>query len=198
MSALPAGVQVWVRSVHDVAADPNLLDAAELAQWAAFTSAVAADSYLAGHCLLRQALAATFGMAAGAWTFSRACRDCARPHGRPLVTSRADTWVSLSRTTSHVAVAVGTRAPVGIDIERRDRFDDPAQATTWTRKEAALKAIGLGLRIDPHVVPTPVPGVFAPVAPGYPPVRVVDLALADGSLAGSLGVLSAGAAAAPG
>ncbi|TFD82537.1 4'-phosphopantetheinyl transferase family protein [Cryobacterium fucosi] len=91
--------------------------------------------------------------------------------------------VSLSRAGSRVAVALSFAGPVGIDIESVDAvaragFDDVAfnqvelaalaevpaegadraRATIWTGKEAALKAIGVGLRVDPRALTVSLPG----------------------------------------
>ena len=74
--------------------------------------------------------------------------------------------VSLSRTPGLVAAAVSTAGPVGVDVEvagsaRFPGFEDvaahPEEHTgeptrTWVRKEAALKATGWGLALDPRKV----------------------------------------------
>ena len=90
--------------------------------------------------------------------------------------------VSLSRAGATVAVALSFAGPVGIDIESvaavgRAGFDDVAfspvelaalselpaghadrtRAETWTAKEAALKAVGVGLRVDPRVLTVRLP-----------------------------------------
>jgi 4'-phosphopantetheinyl transferase len=110
--------------------------------------------------------------------------------------------VSLSRTRDLVAVAVSTDAPVGVDVERvadtrfegfdavathpteqtRD-LDDRARAVSWVRKEAALKALGVGLRVDPSSFVTPRDGVLAEVVPGMPWVTVVDVDAPTGCVA---------------
>ena len=104
--------------------------------------------------------------------------------------------VSLSRTRDLVAVAVSTDAPVGVDVERvadtgfegfdavathpteqtRD-LDDRARAVSWVREEAALKALGTGLLVDPGRLRTPQPGHPEVLTPGRPAVSVVDLHL---------------------
>ncbi len=90
--------------------------------------------------------------------------------------------VSLSRAGSSVAVALSFSGPVGIDIESVDAvvragFDDVAfnpvelaalaelsvvdagraRTAIWTGKEAALKAIGVGLRADPRTLTVRLP-----------------------------------------
>ena len=74
--------------------------------------------------------------------------------------------VSLSRTSGLVVAAVSTAGPVGVDVEvagsarfpgfeevaghPEERVVDPT--STWVRKEAALKATGWGLALDPRQV----------------------------------------------
>ncbi|HWJ85083.1 MAG TPA: 4'-phosphopantetheinyl transferase superfamily protein [Cellulomonas sp.] len=87
-------------------------------------------------------------------------------HGAPTT---AGVHLSITRAPGLVAVAVSTTGPVGIDVERRTDqvfagFDDVVLAPTeraddaedrlrtWVRKEAVLKACGLGLTVDPRLV----------------------------------------------
>ncbi len=90
--------------------------------------------------------------------------------------------VSLSRAGASVAVGLSFVGSVGIDIESveavsRAGFDDvafnpaelaalggvarndaaTARAGIWSAKEAALKAIGVGLRVDPRALSVSVP-----------------------------------------
>ncbi|WP_436698795.1 4'-phosphopantetheinyl transferase family protein [Nocardioides sp. BYT-33-1] len=105
------------------------------------------------------------------------CPGCGEPHGRPRAEG-AGVEFSLSHTPGQILVAV-TEAPVGVDVERHP--DDPvalakllhpreseeieaaAQGTldggratvrftrAWSRTEAYLKGIGIGLGRDPHL-----------------------------------------------
>jgi phosphopantetheinyl transferase len=131
-------------------------------------------------------------------------------HGRPYAPGRDDVALSLARSAGVVAAAVGTGVGVGIDVERLDgtRFSglggtvlheaesvpsEHALALTWTRKEAVLKALGVGLTVDPREVrlDASVAGARVLSLPtGYDAsrVRLLDLALPSG-LVGALAVL---------
>lgn len=124
--------------------------------------------------LVRLAVATHVGVHPDVVTVIRACPTCASSqHGRPVVlldgAPRPAPWVSLSRAGELVVVAVTDAGPVGVDVEVVPDLPRPdfatfalhtgeraasawEQATTWVRKEAVLKAVGLGLRLDPREV----------------------------------------------
>ena len=88
--------------------------------------------------------------------------------GAPFLPQHRELYVSISHCRTAVAVAVSNRGPVGIDVESRRRIGeglvervcsdaekaevrasaDPTMAflRLWTRKEAALKLRGTGIR----------------------------------------------------
>ncbi|KUN95453.1 4'-phosphopantetheinyl transferase family protein [Streptomyces caeruleatus] len=134
--------------------------------------------YAGVHALLRRLLADHYlGGPPGAIRFGRhicpACGD--RSHGRPRI-ARPATGLefSLSRSGPHWALAVTAAGSVGIDLESRRDFaaegvselalSDPELARmralereddrrefflrSWTRKEAVLKAVGIGIVTD--------------------------------------------------
>lgn len=100
------------------------------------------------------------------------------PHGKPLLRPEENFGFNLSHSGDHGILAIGRGAEIGIDIEttiaprdiRRlaqsvfstdekktlDAIADDALTgpffTCWTRKEAYLKAIGLGFTIDPKSI----------------------------------------------
>jgi 4'-phosphopantetheinyl transferase len=94
-------------------------------------------------------------------------------HGRPYLPAtaavRVPAHVSLARAGDLSVVAVTDAGPVGVDVEAEgaaefagfdavglhpgERGATPADRTrTWVRKEALLKAHGLGLAVDPSDV----------------------------------------------
>jgi 4'-phosphopantetheinyl transferase len=195
-----AVVDVWVRQtgIH-LASSPQLagaLDEHERERWARFVDAPSARSYLELHLLARSQIGLLLGRPPESLRFDRTCPDCGRQHGRPLLVDDPGLHLSLSRTGSVVAVALSRSGPVGIDVEQVDgvRFEGFGQvalhardltgrgdrgavtdATSWVRKEAALKALGVGLRVDPTTFVTPRTGVLAEVVPGMPCLTVMDV-----------------------
>jgi 4'-phosphopantetheinyl transferase len=150
--------------------------------------------------------------ATGDLTLARQCPRCGSDeHGRPHFAGRHDLAVSLASAEGVTAAAVTRGAPVGVDIEHLDdaRFagigdvllhpDERAAgaaelARTWVRKESLLKALGVGLGIDPrtvHLSPaTEPPTLLAPLPDGRDTgVWIADLSLVP-LLIGSVAVLS--------
>ncbi|MDN5685403.1 MAG: 4'-phosphopantetheinyl transferase superfamily protein [Brachybacterium sp.] len=133
------------------------------------------DRTLAGRAALRLLLAHVLGERpdrARGISVQRPCESCGGPHGRPRAPG-----VSLSGSTSEDQVLVAVAAQevqLGVDVqalpttlwpgfdaavrhprERTRRHDAGLRSAiaVWTRKEAVLKAAGVGLRIDPSSVP---------------------------------------------
>ena len=199
-----AVVDVWVRdtSVERVPSpgvdDAGALDEHERERWARFVDAPAARSYLTLHLLARQQIGRLLGRPPESLRFDRTCPDCDRQHGRPLLVDDPGLHLSLSHSGSVVALALSRSGPVGIDVEQVDgvRFegfgqvalhprdlgavadatcDATSAARSWVRKEAALKALGVGLRVDPTTFVTPRAGVLTEVVPGMPCLTVMDV-----------------------
>ena len=199
----PVGTAVWVtvETVDVTRLRVDGLDEDERDR-VAQASTWAAVSRAAGYRLVRAVLAEVLGLDLAQVRLDRTCATCGRPHGRIGVLDDPSLSVSVSRAGRPagpgtpprvgppvVAVAVTRIAPVGLDLVWEgepafDGFDDVARhpddagldaAVLWSRKEAALKAIGTGLTLDPTTFPAPRPGVAARLGPDDSPVVVIDL-----------------------
>ena len=129
--------------------------------------------YIAGRTALRSLLAAALDCNPAAVELETT------EHGRPVCAAlRGDMDFNLSNAEDSAVIAFARSAPVGVDIEvlrpvsdateLAAQFFSPMEAleicalhgmardhaflTCWTRKEAVLKATGLGLYIDPATV----------------------------------------------
>ncbi|WP_309227062.1 4'-phosphopantetheinyl transferase family protein [Streptomyces lunaelactis] len=175
-TTLPGVELLWSGRVPDLAEDAaahrHLLDAEESVRLEAFRLAVDRDAYTVAHVALRRMLGERLGQAPEAVTMTRRpCTHCGGPHGRPVVPGNA-VHFSLSHTSGLVLIALAS-VPVGVDVEAvpepgmitevaaqlhpRERTElaaAPAEqhpaafARCWTRKEALLKATGVGLNED--------------------------------------------------
>ena len=172
-----------------------LLDRAERERATCFVRADDGACYVAAHALL----AAMIDRALGA---GESWRLLTGSNGAPLVESaRGPLHVSLSHTRGAVAVALSRRAAVGVDVEARRALREGARVIPatmsareqaalaaadaqsfyrlWTRKEALLKALGLGFSVDPtefDVLDADAPRIPA----AYPgDVTLLDLACAE-------------------
>lgn len=126
--------------------------------------------YVASHIALRQALAEYTGL------HHAALQLATGSFGKPSLSGHTRTQFSLSHSQGLALIAVGGRGPLGADVELLRPVPDaavlaaehftareqqalaalPAQErdkaflTCWTRKEACLKAIGVGLLLSPQ------------------------------------------------
>lgn len=179
------------------------LDAAER-----FRNPADGRAYAGAHVLFRLMAARSLGATveqAGGLAVHRECLSCGGPHGKPGI---AGTSLSLSRSGQTVMVASGPPGPpLGADVEavparlhagfdeyslsageRRaleGRNDVEPRIRCWVAKEAALKASGHGLSVDPaalHIGPPSPPGIAtdgwgaAVQAPTLPELHGMSLA----------------------
>ncbi|GJF28373.1 hypothetical protein KNE206_10730 [Kitasatospora sp. NE20-6] len=136
----------------------------------------AAASYAAAHVGLRRILAGYLDVEADQLKLGRTlCPECADPaHGPPAVVwpPTALTF-NLSRADGFWLLGVGEGRPLGVDLEAEPRIDPELTAPLafterelahlralpaadqravflrcWTRKEAVVKAVGIGLAAD--------------------------------------------------
>jgi len=130
------------------------------------------ERFVAAHVALRRALAEQSALPA-----ETLCLICG-PFGKPWMPERPRIRFSLSHSRALALIAIGTRGPLGADVEHlrpvpdaltlAERHFTPREnqalralpaperdrafLTCWTRKEACLKAIGLGLQVRPQTV----------------------------------------------
>ena len=174
---LPGSIDVTVWTLRcanaaeeDVARWRQLLDEGEKARADRYLRPENRVESIAGHALVRHALAERSGLPPDAFGF--AADPLGKPHarvdGEPCALA-----VNLSHTTGMVAVAVGNAETVGVDVEPSgrpvtleiaDRYFCPREVAwlhglpasdrreaflrLWTGKEAFLKATGKGLTQD--------------------------------------------------
>ena len=174
----------WARRADASAALQGLLDETERGRFAAYVQAADRERFVVGCALAKLVLAQYLDVDAADIRFSRTCSTCGLPHAKPRLREPATDGfeLSVSHSGERVGVAVTPHAPVGVDVEQLDRsvpVDELAASVLaedelrqldaldpgdrqrgflvwWTRKEAAVKAIGAGLELPlPSVVVTP-------------------------------------------
>ncbi|MFC8722104.1 4'-phosphopantetheinyl transferase family protein [Kitasatospora sp. NPDC057198] len=121
-------------------ADERLLTGYERERLGRFRRDTDRDDYLAAHLLVRYCAAAHLGTDPAAIAFGQRCPGCGSGvHGRPYLTDRPGTHLSLSHTNGVIAAAAAP-VPVGVDVEHLGpRHDDPtALRHVLTPAEAAL------------------------------------------------------------
>jgi len=152
-----------------------LLDDVDRARVAAVRDDALAAQVATGRALLRVVASDALDCSPEDVLIDRTCTTCGEAHGKPRIVGDA-VHISASHSKDRVVAAVSLRGPLGIDVEHISsvafaEFDDaaltageraavaalpprerpPARARLWTRKEAALKASGVGLRTDPRI-----------------------------------------------
>ncbi len=144
------------------------------------------NRYIVAHGAMRCILGETLGRAPGDLVFA------SNAWGKPELTEAGAPFINLSHTENLGALAIGWRCPIGVDVEQvrpveqdvaRHSFS-PAELAElsrlpqrdwlqgfyrcWTRKEAVIKALGLGLA-------QPLDAFDVTLAPDAPP-RLLRLA----------------------
>ena len=140
--------------------------------------------FVLGSALARLAAGAVLGLPAAEVPLERRCERCGEPHGRLRIAARGAPDVSVTHAGALVGVALCAGGRIGLDVEpvpgrgldvltdlrhafapgeldALRRLDEPdrlrAGLRLWTRKEAALKAAGLGLAVPPQYVEVSAP-----------------------------------------
>jgi 4'-phosphopantetheinyl transferase len=164
------------------------------------------DRYIAGHCALRLVLEHCFGIPAARQSFGSG------NSGKPYLEGVPRAQFSLSYSGKRVLIAAATGAPIGVDIERLRPIDGAADlvraygtrseqallarcdpGTTrfdrmfleiWTRKEACLKATGIGLaEMDLCEIESGAGGGLKTVRVGFCQLRTDTTLVEDGYIA---------------
>ncbi|MGW0576022.1 4'-phosphopantetheinyl transferase family protein [Streptomyces sp. NPDC002920] len=151
----------------------NLLDPVERARHDATVSPAERGRFLVGVALSRVLLAERLGVPPAGVPLRRVCPHCGGPHGKPRLAVPSPYGFSVTHSGELIGVALCEGAEVGLDVEDADAPLDveaaartalsaaelaalhsrpPAERRaaflrTWTRKEAVLKALGVGLRV---------------------------------------------------
>jgi 4'-phosphopantetheinyl transferase len=177
-----AVVQVWWARPGDARAGlVELLDPVERARYDATTAGPETrNRFLVGCALSRLLLGDLLGVSPTDVPLRRVCPRCGGPHGKaaPAPGTGGDVRFSVSHSGDLVGVAVCRGADVGLDVEEAGTGTDLATAAPvaldarelaelnsrppatreaaflryWTRKEAVLKALGVGLRVSPALL----------------------------------------------
>lgn len=167
-------LRVWSMKTSEVphsipSAYVKVLQRWEHARASAFVHESDRRDYICAHALRRALLADCFGLRAGSWDIEQ--RHLQKPIiATPIQHGTAES--NLTHTRGFVAVVVGLDCAVGIDAEDRNRHIEPDAASLicstsehdflnaipsssparrelllhmWVRKEALLKAMGVGL-----------------------------------------------------
>lgn len=165
-----------------------------------------------GTVLLRAVVGHHLRVPAASVVIDRTCDQCGAQHGRARAPGTG-IEASISHSGDVVAVAVTAAGPVGMDVEIVAPCQYGALTPTvctsseemfvrkpsdffayWTRKEAVLKAAGVGLRTAmTDVVVTPPeaePALLALGGAPPPPCRMADVCAREG-YAGAVAVLTA-------
>ncbi|WP_329410020.1 4'-phosphopantetheinyl transferase superfamily protein [Streptomyces sp. NBC_00704] len=214
-----------------------LLDPVERRRHDATVDPADRGRFLVGCALSRIALAGPLGMPAADVPLRRVCPRCGGPHGKVRLEPppRGGPWpdFSVAHSGTVIGVAVCENGRVGLDVEDADLGLDVDTAArvalaapelaalhrrppaarkaaflrTWTRKEAVLKALGVGLGVplralqlsDPEHPPTVLtwPGQLAPASAAPPHMTLTDL-LAHGTHPAAVAVTNSGAPATEG
>jgi 4'-phosphopantetheinyl transferase len=178
------GVHVWawslVRPSFDLAADSRLLSPSEIDKLNKFRFEIDRARYSISHATLRRILSAYVGCPPQELQFSTGV------YGKPRLLTNSTIRFNLAHTSNIGLVAISSGGEIGVDVEFvRPIERDVAQAhfsvreladldslngqqwlqgfyNCWTRKEAILKAEGIGLN-------PPLSAFDVTLLPGAPP-----------------------------
>lgn len=179
-------VHLWWLALDQPAADLNVLNAIEKERARRLAFEHDRRRFVSGRCALREVLSAYTGADAATLSIG------AGLHGKPVLSGcDANLSFNLSHSGNIGMLAIGRVAAIGVDVEQLRaiaNLDGLAAAVLtatecialtrvpaeirhsvflccWTRKEAVLKALGVGMSVDPRTIEV-----------GMAPVRWADFA----------------------
>lgn len=166
----PAPCQLWQVDLDAAPAAEDLtsLSAAEQARAARFVFARDRERFVAAHAALRRLLSFPAGRPAAELAFAEG------EFGKPALLGCPGVQFNMSHSGATALIAIGSDLEIGVDVELErpmpdalqlaaayftpgelralealpDSRRDRAFLTGWTRKEAFLKALGLGITVD--------------------------------------------------
>lgn len=164
----------WARPSAELPWHRELLDATERDRRTALRRDEDRARFTVATALVKLAAGRRLGVEAPQVVIDRRCDRCGQPHGRPRLPG-SDLAVSISHSADRVLVALTGGAPVGVDVEwihpvevdglaghvlgsGESAAGLPEFFRYWTRKEAAVKATGDGLRMPLSRVVVSAPG----------------------------------------
>ena len=206
----PGECHVWLVPVRPRPGWLGLLDPAEKQRAERLAGRPAGDVHVTSRAAQRLIGSRYLGIAPHEVTVDRACEHCGTAHGKPRLRGGAIDY-SASHTEHWLLMAVTGSGLVGADIESPDSITNAeilvrtaltdAEIRTfrrlstdrrtawllraWTRKEAAMKLTGLGLRASPNQVDVSTPLVRVGDVPRWPdiPIHLRRLGVPDGHVA---------------
>lgn len=153
-------IHIWRVALDNVTRDARVLAPAEQERAARFVFQVHRARYINAHVALREILAQYTQTPAEDLAFQT------NEYGKPFLASDPALYFNLAHSHAFALLAVTRQGPVGVDIEHRrddfeplslaERFFAPREVALvreqparffeiWTRKEAFIKALGMGV-----------------------------------------------------
>jgi 4'-phosphopantetheinyl transferase len=149
----------------------DMLSEAERQRAARFHNSRLRDRYATGHAALRQLVAASNGVPPSAQRYGRLS------DGKPYLMMDPDLSFSLSYSGDRLLIAIDRGGAIGVDLEQARQIDDRDELAEmyftdrerkwlaedacndahrflqiWTRKEACVKAVGVGLQMPLRLI----------------------------------------------
>ena len=208
---LPAGIELWRVDLDRYRYEPDaaIFSADERRRAERFLFGDDRRRFLAAHHALRHVLGLALGREPGALAFE------ANAHGKPRLLEAPGLEFNLSHSVHECLIGISTHRPIGVDVEvvqpvidadalARRHFTtrefeqwerSPAAGRErvflrgWTRKEACLKALGLGLSAQPRGIEVGCDSgartVFAELGHGRVRIELVSISL-EGAAIGAV------------